>query len=384
MSGVARTGDASAPLTPAETAGAPAPGTQSRAVSVIMATYNRGPLLVRLLRQIATQDFPMSELEVVVVDDGSEQPAASLLEPLKRELPYPLTVLTQQNAGAAAARQSAAMNATGELLLILDDDMQIEPWFVSAHVRIHRESPARTCVMGRYASDPDIASKPLFERYYANMWDKLTESVRNGRMLVTGTILSTGNASMRREDFLAVGGFDMTLKQAEDTELGLKLERSGVRMVFSETAYTLHGSDHTRLAKWLGRNYGYGLYDTRIARRHEWAAHADPWRYYFSLPKLGLPFITASILSPSVSKRVSGLVMAAALSVDKFGLEKLALRGAGLVFGMEYFRGVRDESGSLRAALISLASFLAKAADAPRPLPGVPHLLARIAKALHR
>src|SRR5438093_867926 len=82
-------------------------------------------------------------------------------------------------------------------------------------------------VMGRYASDPDLASKPLFERWYANMWDNLTVNVREGRVPVTGTILSTGNASMRRDDFLAVGGFDLTLRQAEDSELGLKLEKSG-------------------------------------------------------------------------------------------------------------------------------------------------------------
>jgi GT2 family glycosyltransferase len=353
-------------------------------VSVIMATYNRGPLLARLLRQIAAQTFPLDEVEVVIVDDGSKESAATLVDGIRSEFPFEVTVITQKNAGAAAARQRAAMSARGEILIILDDDMQIEPGFVAEHVRLHREHPGPTCVMGRYASDPNIASMPLFERYYANMWDKLTEGVRDGRMAVTGTILSTGNASMRREDFVAVGGFDLSLKQSEDTELGLKLERAGVRMVFSETAQSFHGSDHTLLAKWLGRNYGYGVHDLRIARKHDWAAHADPWRYYFSLPKLGLPFITTSVIAPGLSKVMSAVMMRAALTADAIGLEKLALRGAGVVFGMEYFRGVRDESGSLGEAIASLSRFVASAADAPRPLPGVPRILSTALKAIQR
>ncbi len=356
--------------------------TSTPTVSVIMATYNRGPLLKRLLLQLAAQTFPTREIEVVVVDDGSKDPVAPILEPLKEDLPYRLTVVTQKNAGAATARQNAAKHARGEILLILDDDMQVLPGFVAEHVRLHREGPGRTCVMGRYASDPDIETMPLFERYYANMWDKLTESVRAGRLAVTGTILSTGNASIRREDFFAVGGFDLSLERAEDVELGLKLERSGVEMVFSESAFTLHGSDHTDLNKWLGRNYRYGIYDLRIARKHEWAAHADPWRYFFSLPKLGLPFITTSVLSPAVSKRVSSAVMRTALAVDKLGMEKLALRGAGVVFGMEYFRGVREENGSFAKTIGSLVEFLRKAEVAPRKLPGVPRILTRAARAL--
>ena len=113
-------------------------------VSVVLATYNRGPILVRLLRQLAAQDFPADEMEVVVVDDGSREPAASLLEPLRSELPYRLLVLTQANAGAAAARQRAVMHASGELLVILDDDMQIRPEFISEHARIHRDTPEAT------------------------------------------------------------------------------------------------------------------------------------------------------------------------------------------------------------------------------------------------
>ncbi|HEY4014185.1 MAG TPA: glycosyltransferase [Polyangiaceae bacterium] len=330
-------------------------------VSVVLATYNRGPILVRLLRQLAAQDFPAEDMEVVVVDDGSREPAAPVLEALRPELPYRLLVLTQVNAGAAAARQRAVMHASGDLLVILDDDMQVRPDFISEHARIHQDTPGgHACVIGRYASDPGISSMPLFERYYANMWDKLSASVRRGALAVHGTMLSTGNASMRRDDFLAVGGFDVSLKQDEDADLGLKLERIGVTMVFSESAFVLHGSDHTDLGRWLRRNHNYGIYDSRLAIKHDWAAHADPWRYCFQLPKAGLPFVATSLVSPGLSKIVSGVVWKTATAMDRLGMEKLALRGAGVVFGMEYFRGVREEAGSLRRTIGAFRAFLRK------------------------
>ena len=350
-------------------------------ISIIVATHNRGALLERLLRQISEQQFPMQEVEVIVVDDGSVDPVAPKLHALAPGLAFPLTVITQANAGAAAARQNAVSHAKGELLLIVDDDMQLPPQFIAEHVRVHREGSGSTCVMGRCASDPSIRTMPLFERYHAKLWDQHTTAARAGRIRVNGTMLATGNVSMRRCDFLSVGGFDASLERAEDTELGLKLERAGVDMVFSEAAYTLHGSDHTDVQTWLGRNYRYGMHHLRIARQHAWAAHADPWRFVFSLPKLGLPFVAVSVLTPGFSRRVSGAMFRTAMIADELGMEKLALRGAGVVFGMEYFRGVRMESGSVRDTVWSFTDFLAKTHLAEGPPSGVPPLLKRLGRA---
>jgi serine acetyltransferase/GT2 family glycosyltransferase len=347
-------------------------------VSVVLATYNRRSVLERLIAQLCRQTYPAEDFEVVVVDDGSKDPVAPYLRALAT--PFRLAVFEQQNRGAAAARHHGVMNARGELLVILDDDMQIPPNFLELHVGLHREGAA-TAVFGRYRSDPDIDKMPLFERWYADKWERWSTDYAGGAK-PSGTSLCTGNVSLRRADYLNVGGFDLSLDRSEDAELGLKLEEHGVQLIYSEDAYTLHGSDHTAVDTWMRRAFRYGICDLRIARMHPRLVHADPWRYWDSLPRVSLPLLATAVALPSASKLLARAVMRGALAADELGAQRPALKLCGLVFGMEYFRGMRDECGSLGGIFMSRAEYLAKMASEKEPAPGSRRRRALFVKAL--
>jgi GT2 family glycosyltransferase len=325
-------------------------------VSVVLATYNRGPLLERLLGNLGQQTFPADQLEVIVVDDGSAQPVAPQLAALKT--PYRLTLLAQKNAGAAAARHHGVTKARGEILVILDDDMQLPPEFLAEHLKFHRPGQA-TAVFGRYRADPNIERMPLFERWYADKWEDWSAGYARGEK-PRGNGLCTGNVSMRRADYLEVGGFDLSLDRSEDAELGLKLEELGVELVYSEEAYTLHGSDHTALGKWIRRAYRYGICDLRIARMHPALAHADPWRFWYVHPPLARPLLWLALAAPWLSKAIAVGSMYMAVAIDALGASRPALKICGVVFAMEYFRGIGAECGGLRNARRSRAEFLHK------------------------
>ncbi len=346
-------------------------------VSVVLATYNRWPTLERLIHQLGEQTFPSDQFEVIVVDDGSAEPVAPRLARIPTR--FSLRVIRQQNAGAAAARHRGVMEARSDILVILDDDMQLPKQFLEEHLRWHRPGvPA--VVMGRYRSDPNIEQMPLFERWYAKKWEEWSAQFAGG-MKPHGTALCTGNVSMRREDYLKVGGFDLSLDRSEDAELGLKLEQLGAELIYSEDAYTLHGSDHTEVATWMRRAYRYGINDLRIARKHAALAHADPWRYWYFLPRAARPLLTTAVTLPSLSKRAARVAMSAALASDRLGARGPALRLCGLVFGMEYFRGMRDECGSLLDTWRSRRDYLVKAAKEPTLHPALPRRRAFLFKA---
>jgi hypothetical protein len=187
---------------------------------------------------------------------------------------------------------------------------------------------------------------------------------------------------MRREDFLRAGGLDRSLPRAEDIALGLELEELGVRLVYSDSAYSIHLSDHTQPEKFRQRVYAHGKLETLIARRHPTMPHADPWRYAFSLPFAGRVMCLPSVLAPQVGRRLAGVVFKAAEVADRIGLERAAMKATGLVYGLEYFRGMRDEAGSLRAMVQGCIAFLDKAARTNRATPGLPMPLARLAHTL--
>jgi GT2 family glycosyltransferase len=343
-------------------------------VSVVLATYNRLPSLLRLLDCLSKQSLPRGTFEVIVVDDGSAVPVR---EPVaKGTYPFPLTVVEQKNAGPSAARHAGVLQARGEILVLVDDDMELSPRFLETHLAYHA-SGRPTAVFGRYFSDPKIGEKSIFERYHGIKWDNLSRDVARGLVIVDGTLLATGNASMRREDYLKVGGLDLSLPRAEDMALGLDLEEIGVDLVFSDAAGSVHLSDHSLPSKWRGRIYLHGRLEPGIARKHPNMAHADPWRFAFSLPLVGRILCLPSVLAPAVGERLATAVYKAAEGADALGFEKVAMKATGLVFGMEYFRGMRDEAGSLGALAASCVGFLRKAAVADRPLHGVPKWLAR-------
>ena len=174
-------------------------------MSVVLATYNRLHLLKRLLDGLAKQTLSPSEFEVIVVDDGSAVPVRPQLDASR--YPFRLTVAEQLNAGPSAARHRGVLHARGEILVSLDDDMELPPRFLEAHLA-HHASGRPTAVFGRYVSDPGIGKKPIFERYHGLKWDQLSSANARGKLRVDGTLLATGNASMRREDYLRVGGLE--------------------------------------------------------------------------------------------------------------------------------------------------------------------------------
>lgn len=313
-------------------------------LSVVIATFNRLGLLRRLLSQLAKQTLAAADFEVVVVDDGSTEPVAQALEP--KPYPYALRVVSQANAGAAAARDRGIREARADVIVITDDDMQVPEGYLAAHLAQHPDG-SRRVVVGRIKADPDVHDMPYWERWYADRFDRLAEGYASGRIKLTGSSLATGNCSLRRSDYLAVGGFDPSLKRSEDIELGFKLQEAGCQFVYSEEGFTLHGSDHTREDVWLKRAFLYGVYDSKIHERHLGLPTADPWRVLFRIGAPAKPLIAAAVVAPEVTRPLSRAAILAVRAVDRLGLTRLTFAGTALVYSMEYYRGVRAEAGSL-------------------------------------
>ena len=330
-------------------------------LSVVMAAFNRPQLLARLLRQLDAQTLPPERYEVVVVDDGSAEPIAPVAEALG--VRYALRVVRQENAGAAAARHRGVLEARGGVLVITDDDMAVGPDFLERHLERHPPG-SRNVVLGWIRPDADMTGRPLFERWYAHLNDRMAEELGAGGVRPHGGHLFTGNVSLRRADYLAVGGFDAALKRSEDKELGYRLEKAGCTFVYSREAYVLHGSDHVSYERWMRVAHAYGVFDTRISRKHPDVGDANPWRFLFTMNPLARPLLAGAFLAPRASQPLSWLALALTRAADAAGLEKAALAGSSVVYAMQYHRGLRAEAGGLKGAARDIRRYLA-VKDAP-------------------
>ncbi|MGZ4317424.1 MAG: glycosyltransferase family 2 protein, partial [Gaiellaceae bacterium] len=104
--------------------------------SVVVPTFQRREVVIASVAAFEAQDFA-GPFEVVVIVDGSTDGTADALRSLS--MPFPLSVVEQQNRGLAAARNRGAEEARGEFLLFLDDDMEPHPRLLNEHDRSHLE-----------------------------------------------------------------------------------------------------------------------------------------------------------------------------------------------------------------------------------------------------
>ena len=205
-------------------------------VSVVIPTYNRRLVLERTLPTLFAQKFSDSKYEIIVVIDGSTDGTAKFLGRLKP--PCALQVLEQRNLGQAAARNAGLRVARGDLVLFMDDDIICPPSLVSEHVAAHRGGDRRV-VFGPVLPEP---GKP--QSSAADL-----DVLRSERFIARLTpprepqwpydIFCGVNSSAPRDQLIDCGGFDETFStQREDTELGFRLWKGGIKFCFLPTAVT--------------------------------------------------------------------------------------------------------------------------------------------------
>lgn len=231
-------------------------------ISIVIPSRNRcAPLLrsVERLRAIIGDD---PGAEIVVVLNGCVDQSAQALASMAGT--GGLQVLDLPAGNAASARNAGARIARGDVLIFLDDDMDVGPHFLSAHEAAHAGRPDQV-VLG-YA-EPSIDGLGWYDQGKRAWWnDHYSELAQAGRRFDYRDLLS-GNVSIGRELFLAVGGFDETLDCREDYELGYRLQQRKVQFVFAPLAQSLH-RDARRHAEAFDRAMREGRADVQLAAKH--------------------------------------------------------------------------------------------------------------------
>lgn len=230
----------------------------TRRLSIVIPTYNRRERLALVLAALERQTAPASVFEVVVVDDGSKDDTG---EWLKGYSPvYALRSLRLANGGPARARNAGVAEATGEIVLFLDDDVEPSPVLVAEHLRLH-DAEADLVVIGPLGSLPHYA-QPWVAWEQAKVEEQY-RAMERGDWAPTYRQFWTGNASLARAHVLGAGGFDPAFLRAEDVELGSRLKERGLSFRFNPAARSLHHAERS-LASWELAHTSYGKAEVAI------------------------------------------------------------------------------------------------------------------------
>ncbi len=200
---------------------------QNKKVSVIVPCYNEEAVIEKSLKSLINQTYPF--IEIIVVDDGSEDRTLSIAKSMEYVYEYKsLKVYTKKNEGKAKALNYGIKKAKGELILCVDADSKLETNAVELMVQ-HFKDPSIAAVAGSvYISNQD------------NLWTKLQaleyieglNMVRNAQAFWKLVNIIPGPIGMfRKSALLEVGGYeDDTF--AEDCDLTLRLIAKGYKIDF--------------------------------------------------------------------------------------------------------------------------------------------------------
>jgi hypothetical protein len=154
----------------------------------------------------------------------------------------------------------------------------------------------------------------------------------------------TANASVHRQLFRAVGGFDTQFRRAEDMELAWRMSRQGARFVFEPSAEVVHYAARP-FASWRRNAYQYGRYDVIMEREKaipvfEIACIEFPRRQIVNrwLARL---CVGRTVICDATLRGLS-LV---ALAGDRAGAYRVAGLALSSIFNLQYWQGASDELG---------------------------------------
>jgi len=233
--------------------------------SVLIPAYNASVTLPLVLKSLNLQDF--SDFEVVLMDDGSTDDTSAVAHHHTGRLDLHVH-RTAQNLGSGCARNFGAGKTQGEILLLLDSDVEVFPDYISAHLALHHRQP-RAVGVGSLEFPYNLARQGL-ARYYATRGRvKL-----NNPSLMPGKYFVSTVASVPRSLFDEVGGFDPAFRSygGDDLELGLRLEKVGAHLEYLPLAKAYH--HHLRTIKQMIKaveSYGRGSVPLILERHPEFA-----------------------------------------------------------------------------------------------------------------
>jgi glycosyltransferase AglI len=241
-------------------------------VSVVVPAYNAENSLPRLLEALGQQTAPVGLFEVLVVDDGSKDGSAEIVE----RSPHARLIRSPERGGSYAARNRGVTEARGGVLAFTDTDcVPAEDWIDAGCAAI--EADGADVVAGHVevplGQNPSTAALLDFTRYL----DQERHVDEHG-------FGATANLWVRRGVLERVGPFNERLTTGGDLEFGSRVARSGFELRYAPDVVVEH-QPRSRVRQLARKGYRIGLGTAEHRRyanaptRHRPRIYARPGAY---------------------------------------------------------------------------------------------------------
>jgi glycosyltransferase involved in cell wall biosynthesis len=223
-------------------------------VSVVIPAYNAERTIGEAVVHSLSQTKGSLQVELIVVDDGSTDDTAAIAESAGA------TVIRQQNAGPAAARNRGWQSATGTFICFTDSDcIPIAGWLENLLDGFTDSQ------VGAVAGSYEVANPSS----WLARWVHQEIMERHKRMPPFIRAFGSYNVAIPRHVLQATGGFDPVYRRAsgEDNDLSYRIIKKGWRIAFRPQAKVAHHHPE-KLWKYLMEQYRHGFWRAKLYKAH--------------------------------------------------------------------------------------------------------------------
>jgi len=252
--------------------------------AVCICTRNRMKYLGAAIESVLAQEVASKTFEVLVVDNGSTDGTAEMVRArFGAGTRVPVRCVREVKAGLSRARNRAVAESSGEYIAFLDDDAIAEPGWLQAILNGFSLEPGIDSVGGAVVPVYEEALPPRLADRIQGIFSPWMPSAE--AQLVSYPRYPYGaNIAFRRSVFDRVGLFreDLgycgdRLMPAEETELLLRLEKNGGKILSEPRAIVRHLIPASRTSRSYLRerfySVGKGYHELEKTRRHD----VEPW-----------------------------------------------------------------------------------------------------------
>jgi len=236
--------------------------------SIVIPTWNGGKTIRETINSLLNQNFPYSQSEIIVVDDGSTDDTLNKLDSFSNRI----RIFQQQNSGAASARNMGMHRARGEYIVCFDHDDILFP----DALRVYKQ------VIDAFDRPPVLLGQAHFfsgrSLEFSPGKPSTVECVKCKDFFgkTVPTVVLNSILILRKDKVLSAGGYSPDIASYDDHDLLFKLGNAGpmVKIMRPITvAYRLHGRNATRDPEFvtqgaiaLIRNERRGIYPGGVSR----------------------------------------------------------------------------------------------------------------------
>ena len=231
-------------------------------VTIGICTRNNESTISTALRSILVLNYPKSLLRVVLVDGLSTDQTLSEAMAVLRDSHVEWLILSDSGKGLGYARQLIVDKSESEYLAFIDADQSLDADWLNASLSFLASHPNAAGVRGRQCITNGLPLPSALENYIKAVEDK--EAGLQTRIDNFGL----GGTLFRRQSILEAGGFDSSFTRcAEDTDLALKLQKKGWKILNSKEAVFYH-SPRTSWRSLYNQYNSWGRDVTLVGGKH--------------------------------------------------------------------------------------------------------------------